>query len=315
MQAPGAWLAGEGELFLRNMGIAEGFTVLDFGCGNGAYTIPAAVVVGKEGKVYAVDRDKSALGKLTKTAASKELGNIVPLNVPEELELNLEDKSVDAALLYDVLHYMDEGQRKKVYGEIYRVLKIGGILSVYPKHNRSDWPLWNLSDMDVEDIVEEIKSVNFHFDGKYLKTLVHDGNYEEGVVLMFRKGVLIAFGTDDGEKLNDSHFGSAEFFHIYRFYDGKAELVEKRKNIKIEEEEIKGGDPKKAGATARALDGIDVLVGRRFGPNITRMLNRFGCVVVRTDSIKNAVDIVQNNMDKIIEEANKGKDRKHIVLR
>jgi len=272
------WLREDGKKFLREIGIKERQSVLDFGCGNGTYTIPAARVTGKEGKVYAADRDRNSINELLKTAESKGLENIVSLEISEDLKINLENKSIDAVLLYDILHYMDRKQRKELYKEICRILKIGGILSVYPKHNRSDQPLWNLSDMGVEDIVEEIKNSNFHFERKYLKRLMHDGNYEDGVVLNFRKDktLIIAFGTDNGNDLKDDHFGSAKFFHIYRFHNGKAEMIEERENVKIEENEsIKGGDPKKARATANSLYEVDVLAGRRFGPNITRMLNKF----------------------------------------
>jgi len=306
------WLNGGGEKFLENMGVEEGHKVLDFGCGNGIYSIPAARVVGRRGKVYALDNERNAIRELTERAESEELNNII---IVEDMK-GIDDESIDAALLYDVLHYMDKNQRKEVYSEMHRILKTGGILSVYPKHNKHDWPLWSLSEMGIDDIVGEVEDSGFHLEGKYVKKLVHNGNYEDGTILNFRRGgtLVIAFGTDDGEKLNDSHFGSAKFFHVYRFHDGNAELVEIRENIKIEEDEsLRGGDPKKARATANALAGIDVLAGRRFGPNITRMMDKFVCVIVRTDSIDNAVDMVKNNMGRILAEMNK-KNRKHIVL-
>ena len=43
---------------LRRIGIKKGQTVLDFGCGYGAYTIPVAEIVGEQGRVYALDKDK-----------------------------------------------------------------------------------------------------------------------------------------------------------------------------------------------------------------------------------------------------------------
>ncbi|MCD6299257.1 MAG: methyltransferase domain-containing protein [Thermoplasmata archaeon] len=306
------WLNVKGKEFLKNIGIEEGHRVLDFGCGNGVYSIPAARVAGRRGRVYVLDDDKNAIRELSETADSEGLDNIIIVEGTEEIE----DESVDAALFYDVLHYMDKKQREGVYGEIRRILKTGGILSVYPKHNKHDRPLWSLSEMDIDDIVNEIENFGFHLEGKYTVRLIHNGNYGDGTVLNFRKGgtLAVAFGTDDGERLNDSHFGSAKFFHIYRFHDGNAELVEMRENIKIEEDEsLRGGDPKKARATANALAGIDVLVGRRFGPNITRMMDKFVCVVARTDSIDNAADMVKSSMGRILAEMNKN-NRRHIIL-
>jgi len=305
------WLNGEGEKFLKYMGIEEGQNILDFGCGNGIYSIPAARVAGRRGKVYALDNNKNSIKELRERAYSEGLDNII---VVEDTK-GIDDKSVDIVLLYDVLHYMEKNQRDDVYSEIYRILKTGGILSVYPKHNKSDWPMWNLSDMSIDDIVKEIENSGFRLERKYHKRLMHDGSNETGTVLNFRRASFTAaFGTDDKKNLNDSHFGSAKFFHIYKFGNGKAEFVEERENIKVEEDEsIKGDDPKKAKATSNALSGIDVLAGRRFGPNITRMMNKFLCIVVRTDSVNNAVDMMKSNMGRILAEMNK-KNRKHIVL-
>jgi cyclopropane fatty-acyl-phospholipid synthase-like methyltransferase len=40
-------------VLLKKVGIWPGDLVLDFGCGRGCYTIPAAGIVGKRGVVYA----------------------------------------------------------------------------------------------------------------------------------------------------------------------------------------------------------------------------------------------------------------------
>ena len=40
---------------LKEVGIKPGFHVLDYGCGPGGYIIAAAELVGKSGKIYALD--------------------------------------------------------------------------------------------------------------------------------------------------------------------------------------------------------------------------------------------------------------------
>ena len=128
--------------------------------------------------------------------------------------------------------------------------------------------------------------------------------------------LIIAFSTDDGENFNDDHFGMAKYFHIYKFSDGREEFVETRENVKYEEDaSLKHGDPGKARATASVMNGIDVMAGRKFGPNIVRLLSKFVCVVVKTDKIVDAVNLVKENMKRIVEEKNKGEKRKHIVLK
>ncbi len=182
------WLNRGGEAFLEDIGIKKGEVVLDFGCGAGYYTIPAAKVVRKDGKVYAMDKDIESMQRLMEIAKTKGLKNIIPIHTKsEELKINLESESIDAVLLYDVLHYMEALERKKIYEEIYRILKTGGILSVYPKHRKSDEPLWNLSDMELDDVIEEINSRYFYLQRKFYKKLLHNGNYNAGYILNFRK--------------------------------------------------------------------------------------------------------------------------------
>ena len=127
---------------------------------------------------------------------------------------------------------------------------------------------------------------------------------------------LIAFGTDDGKNLNNDHVGMAAYFYVYKFSNGKEELVEKRENTRFEgDETMKHGDPEKAKATSSVLEGVDVLVGRKFGPNLPRLLGKFVCILVRTSTIATAIEAIHNNMDRIAEEKNKEKGRKHIVLK
>jgi len=91
--------------------------------------------------------------------------------------------------------------------------------------------------------------------------------------------------------------------------------VEKRENPKFREDEsMKHGDPRKARAVSSVLEGVDAIVGRKFGPNLPRLLKKFVCVVVRTDTIDSAIELVHANMDRIVEEEKGGEDRKHIVL-
>ncbi len=176
------------KIFLEDIGIKKGQTVLDFGCGVGHYTIPASKVVGKEGIVYALDKDREALNKLMQTAESEGLRNIVPIyNQSEELKNKLENETIDAVLFYDVLHYLEPEKRKRVYENAYRILKPGAMLSVYPKHYKSDEPSWNLADMKLKDIIEEIESANFYWERKSFRKVMHDDHYDKGHILVFRR--------------------------------------------------------------------------------------------------------------------------------
>ncbi|MBN1902519.1 hypothetical protein JW926_14425 [Candidatus Sumerlaeota bacterium] len=127
--------------------------------------------------------------------------------------------------------------------------------------------------------------------------------------------LLVAFGTDDGAHLNEDHVGMAKYFHVYSLNGTKEEFVEQRENSKFKgDESMKHGDPQKARATATALDKIDVIVGKRFGPNLLRLRKNLVCVVVRVKRIDEALRIIQDHIEPILEEYNKGEDRKHLVL-
>ncbi len=181
------WLRSAGEGFLKDIGIRRDQFVLDFGCGYGYYTIPAARVVGERGKVYALDKDRVALTELLRRANSYGIKNIVPIEASGKLDIGLDNESVDAILLYDVLHYMSSKERSKIYSEAYRILRKDGFLSIYPKHNRTDEPLWDLSNMDLNDIIEEVEREKFHLDKKFFKELLHYNHLNKGYILNFKK--------------------------------------------------------------------------------------------------------------------------------
>jgi predicted Fe-Mo cluster-binding NifX family protein len=128
--------------------------------------------------------------------------------------------------------------------------------------------------------------------------------------------LLIAFGTDDEHHLKaDDHVGMSRYFMVYKISDSGHEFVERRQNSKYKgREDLAHGDAKKAKATTSTLEGIHVLVGRRFGPNLPRLLAKFLCVVVRTETIADAVRTAQANLNDVAAEDGKGEERKHLVL-
>ena len=114
---------------LEEAGVQPGMTVLDFGCGPGRYTLPAARMVGSDGTVYAVDVHPLALGAVKKKAAKERLNNVKPIH--SDCTTGLPPQSVDVVLLYDALH--DVVDREAVLTELYRVLKPIGRIS-YKDH-------------------------------------------------------------------------------------------------------------------------------------------------------------------------------------
>ena len=181
------WLAIDGEIFLRKVGITGSMKILDLGAGSGHYTIPAAKIVGEAGHVYAMDKSAGSLEDIAGSARSMGLENITTIRFQEGNGIDIEDNTMDFVLTYDMLHYMEEDERKMLYAEIKRILRPADILSVYPKHIRHDEPLWHLSNLDLDDIIEEIEASGLVLDTRYYLTLIHDNYYNNGHILNFRK--------------------------------------------------------------------------------------------------------------------------------
>lgn len=173
------WINIDGEIFLEEIGIKEGRVILDLGCGGSHYTIPAAKVVKNEGKVVAYDKDKEALSKLEQAIEGSNLKNIELIN--GDTKVPLRDKVVDVVLAFDMIHYMKD--RKAIYQEAARVLKPEGLFLVYPKHHKMDYPLMELADIELEDIIREIERAGFVLKSKLFKRFIHDDYYNDGCIL------------------------------------------------------------------------------------------------------------------------------------
>jgi ubiquinone/menaquinone biosynthesis C-methylase UbiE len=177
------WIEKDGEDFLKAVGIKEGQVVLDFGCGEGHYAVPAAKLVGEKGIVYAVDKDKQALDRLTQIIKKNNIKNVEVIK--KESIIPLENNSLDFILCYDVVHYLKN--RQTIYHEFYRVLRPEGIFSLYPKHHKNDYPLMELAQIKLEDVIEEVEDAGFSLHDKFFKSLIHDDNYNDGYILNFGK--------------------------------------------------------------------------------------------------------------------------------
>lgn len=157
------WLDSHASEVLAETGVKEGQMILDFGCGSGTYTIPAAKLVGKDGKVYALDISSKALDRMEERAKQEGLRNIMRIDVIGEERIPLKDRTIDTVLLIDVLK--DINDRKSLFKEVYRVLRPSGNLTVFPMHMA----------------VEEVEKLATHTGFK-----INDRRFQENIII-FRK--------------------------------------------------------------------------------------------------------------------------------
>ena len=119
---------------LEEVGIKEGIHVLDYGCGPGGYIAPLAELVGKSGKIYALDIHPLAIQKVQKLASKRRLDNVQ--TILSDCKTGLPSDSIDLVLLYDVFH--DLNNTNTVLAELHRVLKPKGILSFNDHHMKEE---------------------------------------------------------------------------------------------------------------------------------------------------------------------------------
>ncbi len=110
------------------LGLGAGMTYAALGVGSSAhFIIPAAKIVGPDGKAYAIDIMKAMLSNVERRASEERLSNIIP--VWSDLEVygaakDIPDHSLDCASLINLL-YMTK-QDAHVFNEANRMMKKEG---------------------------------------------------------------------------------------------------------------------------------------------------------------------------------------------
>ena len=115
---------------IETLGISQGDYVLDFGCGIGSYSIPAAKRVGDNGRIYALDVHPVAIERVQKRVKKENLTNIE--TIQSGLETGLEDESLDFILLLDVYTWIPN--KRPLLKELNRILKSSGKMFVLIDH-------------------------------------------------------------------------------------------------------------------------------------------------------------------------------------
>ena len=122
---------------LQKFGLEPGDVGADIGCGIGYFTIPAAKMVGEEGKVFALDISEEMLMDVKNRSAVEGIGNLELLKV-EENQLSLASDSTTFVFLAFVLHEVPE--LKAYLLQVIRILKSGGRIAIIEWQKR-DMPM------------------------------------------------------------------------------------------------------------------------------------------------------------------------------
>jgi ubiquinone/menaquinone biosynthesis C-methylase UbiE len=120
---------------LQKIGVKRGMTIGDFGCGQrGTFTFAAAEIVGKTGKVYAIDVLKPVLKSINDQARLEGFEQIIKIvwsNLEKYQATDIENESLDIGIIINVLFQTD--YPAKIIKEAARMIKKDGRLLI------SDW--------------------------------------------------------------------------------------------------------------------------------------------------------------------------------
>lgn len=131
--------------------IVPGMKVLDFGCGPGFFTLEAANMTGKNGKVIAADLQQGMLDIVQKKIEGTELEDIISLHKCEADSIGLSE-SLDFIIAIYVVHETPDPDN--TFREMYELLNPGGrILSIDPK--------MHFSSEGFRQMIESVKKIGY----------------------------------------------------------------------------------------------------------------------------------------------------------
>lgn len=110
--------------------LREGDTVADLGAGSGQYMKPLSDAVGKSGRVYLCDIQKSLVEAMGNHARERGITNVRPLwgDLEHTGGIRIDDHTLDTAILSNVLFQIED--KKTAIAEIGRILRPGGKLYI-----------------------------------------------------------------------------------------------------------------------------------------------------------------------------------------
>jgi ubiquinone/menaquinone biosynthesis C-methylase UbiE len=154
---------------LDRIGICPGERVLELGPGPGAFTVCAAQRAGTEGHLIAVDIQAEMIAQVERRVGEAGLTN-VETHVASAHSLPLEGESVDRAFLITVLPEIPD--RNRALGELHRVLRPGGTLSITEEFYDPDY-------LFLAETIRLVEAAGFRFEERFGNLWVYTANFRK----------------------------------------------------------------------------------------------------------------------------------------
>jgi arsenite methyltransferase len=98
-------LRNKPDQIVEAIALKPGQSIADIGSGGGYFSLRFAEMVGKEGRVYAIDTKPEFLEYVKNSAKEKGLDNVIPTLVSRD-KLDLPEKSLDFIFMRNVTHHI-----------------------------------------------------------------------------------------------------------------------------------------------------------------------------------------------------------------
>jgi len=151
---------------LDALGLKKGQEIADIGSGGGYFSLRFAKLVGKEGRVYAVDTNSEFLEFVRKEAEERSLDNIKPTLVGRN-GLVLSKRSLDWIFLRNVYHHLPN--RVEYFRNLRGLLKPGGRIAIIEYKRRGFFSFHRIFGHYVpqEIIAKEIEEAGYRVERKF----------------------------------------------------------------------------------------------------------------------------------------------------
>ena len=150
---------------MAELGIQEGWTVVDVAAGGGWYTEVLSAAVGASGTVYSQAGPRVLNNEQAKAAAEAKavrLGNVeVVFDNVSDMQPGIADAALTALNLHDALNFRGEDGAKSMLMDMYNVLKPGGVAAIIDHEGDAGMDNGNLHRMPVADAKRLAEAVGF----------------------------------------------------------------------------------------------------------------------------------------------------------